>query len=342
MPPLGHFSLIRFAKTCDAERATSARAATADVAGIVTALRRCHIRAQSGQAFNVATDRTILNGTAFSKPCESSAGTTTATITTAGSISRCTWSARSASCAPTCWCSSIRRCAALIGWLVAMTTRQAGHFFFEPQGLRRLNQATPRAQGRDQGRLQSAAQGRADDDLGAVAAVRSISIRPCSASSSRTRPPASSSATSALIWLVVGVGGLLFRTVHLFFIKDVQTGLVWTTKILTDPFHDIMLYYKAPLYLLRGELIDPQHAQHDDDDESCTDPTRWRTQSAQGAAASHCATGAKRCAIISRRMRAPDRLVGRRPDRVHHQPSRCIALAAATKRSATASKSASV
>ena len=32
------------------------------------------------------------------------------------------------------------------------------------------------------------------------------------------------------------------------------------TKILTDPFHDIKLYHKAPLYLLRGELIDPmQH-----------------------------------------------------------------------------------
>jgi hypothetical protein len=36
----------------------------------------------------------------------------------------------------------------------------------------------------------------------------------------------------------------------------VQTGLVWATKILTDPFNDIKLYHKAPLYLLRGELID--------------------------------------------------------------------------------------
>ena len=52
---------------------------------------------------------------------------------------------------------------------------------------------------------------------------------------------------------------------HLFFIKDVQTGLVWMTKILTDPFHDIKLYHKAPLYLLRGELIDPRHAQHGDE-----------------------------------------------------------------------------
>ena len=57
-------------------------------------------------------------------------------------------------------------------------------------------------------------------------------------------------------WLALGAGGLLFRTIHLCFIKDVQTGLVWMTKILTDPFHDIVLYHKAPLYLLRGELID--------------------------------------------------------------------------------------
>jgi hypothetical protein len=65
------------------------------------------------------------------------------------------------------------------------------------------------------------------------------------------------------IWLVVGFGGLIFRTVHLFFLRDVQTGLVWITKIATDPFHDVMLYWKAPLFLLKGELIDPMgHASH--------------------------------------------------------------------------------
>ena len=51
---------------------------------------------------------------------------------------------------------------------------------------------------------------------------------------------------------------------QLFFIKDVQTGLVWVTKILTDPFHDIKLYHKAPLDLLRGELIDPGIARRHD------------------------------------------------------------------------------
>src|SRR3954454_15161023 len=31
---------------------------------------------------------------------------------------------------------------ALIGWLVSMTSRQAGHFFFEPKGYDVVNQAT--------------------------------------------------------------------------------------------------------------------------------------------------------------------------------------------------------
>jgi hypothetical protein len=61
------------------------------------------------------------------------------------------------------------------------------------------------------------------------------------------------------MWLALGVGGLLFRTVHLFFLRDVQTGLVWFTKILTDPYHDIKLYHKAPLLLLRS-IASRQHA----------------------------------------------------------------------------------
>src|SRR5882724_12906519 len=68
----------------------------------------------------------------------------------------------------------------------------------------------------------------------------------------------------AIIWLVIGLGGLIWRTVQLFFVKNVQTGLVWATKILTDPFHDIMLYYKAPLHLLRGELLDTDGMSEDE------------------------------------------------------------------------------
>ena len=51
------------------------------------------------------------------------------------------------------------------------------------------------------------------------------------------------------LWIGLAGGALLFRTCHLFFIpgRGVQTGLVWFTKILTDPFHDILLYHKAPI-----------------------------------------------------------------------------------------------
>jgi hypothetical protein len=60
-----------------------------------------------------------------------------------------------------------------------------------------------------------------------------------------------------IAWLALGVAGLLFRVGQLWLQQGLVTGLVWMTKILTDPFHDIALYWKAPFHLLRGELIDP-------------------------------------------------------------------------------------
>jgi hypothetical protein len=35
-----------------------------------------------------------------------------------------------------------------------------------------------------------------------------------------------------------------------------QSGCVWCSKILTDPIHDIFIYYKSPYYLIKGELYD--------------------------------------------------------------------------------------
>ena len=49
-----------------------------------------------------------------------------------------------------------------------------------------------------------------------------------------------------------GPGRIVFRAVHVFFLWDVQTGLVWLLKIVTDPFHDVVLYHKAPLKLMAG------------------------------------------------------------------------------------------
>jgi len=58
------------------------------------------------------------------------------------------------------------------------------------------------------------------------------------------------------MWLVLGAGGLIFRTFQLFFIRDVPTGIVWATKIITDPFNDFRQYRHAPVRLLKGERFD--------------------------------------------------------------------------------------
>jgi predicted RNA polymerase sigma factor len=54
-------------------------------------------------------------------------------------------------------------------------------------------------------------------------------------------------------WLYLGVGALLFRTVHLVILKGPQEALAWMSKILTDPLHDVYLYHKAPWQLLQGK-----------------------------------------------------------------------------------------
>lgn len=148
--------------------------------------------------------------------------------------------------------------AALLGWLVAMITRQSGHFFFEPKTYDRVNDATHEHKEAI----------KVGYNLNRKIILISVwALAPLSLFVDPTMLGIFAPATDktslinqvGLIWLSLGITGLLFRTVHLFFIRDVQTGLVWMTKILTDPFHDLVLYYKAPLYLLRGELIDPMH-----------------------------------------------------------------------------------
>ena len=148
--------------------------------------------------------------------------------------------------------------AALVAWLFSMTTRQAGHFFFEPLGYDQVNQATQE----HKEAIKVGYNLRRKIVLLAIW-VASPLLLLLSPTLFGTMEPAVGFALywhhTGVLWLAVGVGGLLFRTVHLFFIKDVQSGLVWMTKILTDPFHDVMLYHKAPLALLRGELIESGH-----------------------------------------------------------------------------------
>jgi len=39
--------------------------------------------------------------------------------------------------------------------------------------------------------------------------------------------------------------------------ESFKAAFAWALKILTDPVHDVLLYRRSPIYLMRGELIDP-------------------------------------------------------------------------------------
>lgn len=146
--------------------------------------------------------------------------------------------------------------AALLAWGVSMASRQAGHFFFEPKGYDHINQATHE----HKEAIKVGYNLRRKVVLMAIWAISPVVLW--------WQPTlwgllaAHSSLWGfwhnvGLMWLFIGLGGLAFRMLHLFVLQNVRTGLVWATKIITDPFHDIKLYHRAPLHLLRGELLDP-------------------------------------------------------------------------------------
>ena len=150
--------------------------------------------------------------------------------------------------------------AALFGWVFAMCIRQVGHFFFEPKGYDEENQATHEYKER----VKVGYNLRRKVILHTIWGLTPILLWLQPSLFGVFTPHtdlASYLKHLSQLWIALAVGALLFRTIHLFFLRDVKTGLVWFTKILTDPFHDIMLYHKAPLYLLRGEMIEPpRHA----------------------------------------------------------------------------------
>ncbi len=146
--------------------------------------------------------------------------------------------------------------AALVAWLIGMTTRQAGHLFFEPKGYDHANQATHEY--KEEVKVGYNLQ-RKVVLMGIWALLPALLLLEPTLFGllSPHGDWLGYARNLGMIWLVLGIAGVTFRMVQLFFMKDLQAALVWATKILTDPFHDIKLYHKSPIYLLRGELIDP-------------------------------------------------------------------------------------
>ena len=140
--------------------------------------------------------------------------------------------------------------AALIAWLVSMTSRQIGHFFFEPKGYDEVNRATHAYKEA----VKVGYNLRRKIILHALWAltVPLLYFEPTLFGIIRPWNGVSGFVHNlGLIWLVLGISGLVFRCLHLWVIEDLLTGIAWVAKIVTDPFHDIRLYYKAPYQLLQ-------------------------------------------------------------------------------------------
>ena len=155
--------------------------------------------------------------------------------------------------------------AGIVGWL-AMLTRQTGHFFFEPNGYDAVNDVSNDYKeavkvGYNQTRkiVLLLVWGSAPIALYAHPTLFGLFDLPADRFDF-VRHVGS-------LWLAIGIGGGLARMLQLFVTRDVITGLVWAFKVLTDPFHNIALYWKSPLKLLRGELIDSAIADADWGDE---------------------------------------------------------------------------
>ncbi len=148
--------------------------------------------------------------------------------------------------------------AALLAWGVSMTTRQAGHFFFEPRGYDVINDVTDAYKEE----VKVGYNVRRKIVLMSVWAVSPLVlwvnpslfgwIEPARTGTEYLRDVGTA-------WLALAAAGIALRVLQLWIERDLRTGLIWVLKLVTDPFHDIALYHRAPLALLRGERLDPMH-----------------------------------------------------------------------------------
>jgi hypothetical protein len=146
--------------------------------------------------------------------------------------------------------------AAILGWVVAMLTRQAGHFFFEPLGFDHVNNASHET--KEAIKVGFNLQRK-------VVILSAWLIVPLAFWGLPQLMGGPAPQLDELVdhvgwtWFFLAIGGLFVRTCYLMVMRSPQTGLVWITKIMTDPINDIRQYWRAPLHLLRGEWLDPMH-----------------------------------------------------------------------------------
>lgn len=144
----------------------------------------------------------------------------------------------------------------LFGWIFSMCSRQIGHFFFERKGFDEIHQKTHEYK-------ESVKPG-----YNLRRKVILLSLWALSPLLLVVQPGLFGALTPhtdghgflsnlASVWLGLAATAFVGRSLWLAFERTPLAGAAWFYKILTDPFHDIWMYYRAPLHLLRGERFDP-------------------------------------------------------------------------------------
>lgn len=146
--------------------------------------------------------------------------------------------------------------AGLVGWLVGMVSRQSGHIFFEPRGHDRVHNVSYDYKES----IKVGFNMRRKSVLIGVWLSLPVLLWLTPSLFGLIAPATDLKGylhDVGLLWLALGATGLLFRTLHLFVLRGPVWGMVWAVKVLCDPFHNISIYWRSPIALLRGERLDP-------------------------------------------------------------------------------------
>lgn len=146
--------------------------------------------------------------------------------------------------------------AVFFGWFIAMVPRQIGHFVFEPHEYDNVNDVTDEYK-------ESIKVG-----FNMKRKVVLLSVWLGSAVMVYFYPALFGTQKTytgsflflhnlAIMWAIIAIGALLFRTTQIIFQQSLQSGLVWLYKIITEPLYNLPVYYKAPFLALKGDMIDP-------------------------------------------------------------------------------------
>jgi len=146
--------------------------------------------------------------------------------------------------------------AGIVAWLFGMVTRQSGHIFFEPRGFDAINGVSDA----HKEAIKVGYNMRRKAILIGVWLALPLALYLSPSLFGLIEPAHGATGywhDVGLAWLALGVGGVCFRTMHLFLLRGPLCGLAWAAKIVLDPVHNVAIYWRSPLALLHGEMLDP-------------------------------------------------------------------------------------